>query len=279
MFENQIVKKKNNNRKIATCTGGQEGTKHIYGTRTAGIPSITRKEGKEHILMRKQLQMYVRPCSSHIGGTDTVLNFPLTTYVTEFEEMQSMSKEEYLASLRRRSSGFSRGISKYRGVARHHHNGRWEARIGRVQGNKYLYLGTFSTQEEAAHAYDVAALEFRGPNAVTNFDISYYAGSQKPPPPPPDDREDSSYCSKVELTDGTCDFPCRPLFMKRPCGSVDDPYDLFDHAGFEQDMELLSYRRSMREAPPSEECQRHQRWRHSRRHGAIRCCSASSMCF
>lgn len=26
---------------------------------------------------------------------------------------------------------------------RHHHNGRWEARIGRVLGNKYLYLGTY----------------------------------------------------------------------------------------------------------------------------------------
>ena len=88
----------------------------------------------------------------------------------------------------RKSSGFSRGLSKYRGVARyvpcnistfllwmrkqvifafyyfliyshlrkqvilnivlrtkcrHHHNGRWEARIGRVFGNKYLYLGTY----------------------------------------------------------------------------------------------------------------------------------------
>lgn len=43
----------------------------------------------------------------------------------------------------RKSSGFSRGVSKYRGVARHHHNGRWEARIGRVFGNKYLYLGTY----------------------------------------------------------------------------------------------------------------------------------------
>lgn len=28
-------------------------------------------------------------------------------------------------------------------LCRHHHNGRWEARIGRVFGNKYLYLGTF----------------------------------------------------------------------------------------------------------------------------------------
>ena len=28
-------------------------------------------------------------------------------------------------------------------MGRHHHNGRWEARIGRVFGNKYLYLGTY----------------------------------------------------------------------------------------------------------------------------------------
>jgi len=33
--------------------------------------------------------------------------------------MEKLSKDEYLASLRRRSSGFSRGVSKYRGVARY----------------------------------------------------------------------------------------------------------------------------------------------------------------
>ncbi|KAM3378421.1 AP2-like ethylene-responsive transcription factor isoform X2 [Capsicum galapagoense] len=108
-------------------------------------------------------------------GPTTILNFPVETYIKEFEEMHRLNKEEYLASLRRKSSGFSRGVSKYRGVARHHHNGRWEARIGRVYGNKYLYLGTYSTQEEAAAAYDMAAIEYRGPNAVTNFDISRYA--------------------------------------------------------------------------------------------------------
>lgn len=107
-------------------------------------------------------------------GPDTILNFPIDGYEKELEEMQNVSKEEYLASLRRRSSGFSRGVSKYRGVARHHHNGRWEARIGRVLGNKYLYLGTYNTQEEAAAAYDMAAIQYRGANAVTNFDISNY---------------------------------------------------------------------------------------------------------
>ncbi|XP_078181993.1 AP2-like ethylene-responsive transcription factor At1g16060 isoform X2 [Carex rostrata] len=107
-------------------------------------------------------------------GRETMLNFPFENYMEEYERMMNMTREEYLASLRRRSSGFARGVSKYRGVARHHHNGRWEARIGRVYGSKYLYLGTYSTEEEAAQAYDLAAIEFRGPHAMTNFDISCY---------------------------------------------------------------------------------------------------------
>ncbi|XP_056168001.1 AP2-like ethylene-responsive transcription factor At1g16060 isoform X2 [Syzygium oleosum] len=116
-------------------------------------------------------------------GPETVLNFPLSAYEEELKEMEGQSKEEYIGSLRRHSSGFSRGVSKYRGVARHHHNGRWEARIGRVFGNKYLYLGTYATQEEAATAYDRAAIEYRGLNAVTNFDLSRYIEGRQPTAP------------------------------------------------------------------------------------------------
>ncbi|XVE95932.1 hypothetical protein REPUB_Repub02eG0178000 [Reevesia pubescens] len=67
-------------------------------------------------------------------GPGTLINFPVTDYARDLEEMQNVSREDYLASLRRKSSSFSRGISKYRGLS----SSRWDSSFGRVAGSEYF---------------------------------------------------------------------------------------------------------------------------------------------
>ncbi|KAI3882551.1 hypothetical protein MKX03_023331 [Papaver bracteatum] len=101
------------------------------------------------------------------------LNFPISTYKKQLEEMKKMSKEEFVMYIKRNSC-FKKGSSVYRGVTRHG-DGRWQARISGIPGRRGLHLGTFSSEEEAARAYDIASIRYRGMKAFTNFDVSNYS--------------------------------------------------------------------------------------------------------
>ena len=143
------------------------------------------------------------------GADKCQTNFPIDEYAGIIPYLESVTRDELVLLLRRRSKGFSRGSSKYIGVTKHK-CGKWEARISnsnksvtqphkprggregegvqKAEGSsaggsqqqqdlgarKYTYLGLYDSELEAARIHDKAAVALWGLHAHTNFDVCSY---------------------------------------------------------------------------------------------------------
>lgn len=67
--------------------------------------------------------------------------------------------------------------SQYKGVSWDKGNRKWRAAI-HLAGGKNKNLGSFRNEEEAAHAYDVGAIHFRGRGSELNFPYEDYVDEE-----------------------------------------------------------------------------------------------------
>lgn len=119
---------------------------------------------------------FIEKCQHHLREYSGMLTLGPSTSLVSNGDITA-GGPQHLKPIQKKTKVRSRrgprsSSSPYRGVTCYRRTGRFESHIW--EGGKQLHLGSFVLPEEAAQAYDRAAIKFRGQEAELNFPLDQY---------------------------------------------------------------------------------------------------------